>query len=193
MNKFIFGLFLITYGILKMTISSLVVILPEKQRIALTELPVLGSFFENNDSTIASKVFNLCFFIYGMDSFIHGLYLNRWVITTQPFIITHAGAYIFHFILGVFMFSFFYSLINVNNSSYIIYGVYVGLFMLIMVPGMYLYNTHHDTKLTVSPASIASLLTFGIILFIGTKIYIQNPSRLVSVANIIAIPMNSIM
>jgi len=193
MNKFIFGLFLITYGIIKMTISSLVLILPEKQRIALTKMPVLGSFFENKDSTIASKVFNLCFFIYGVDTFIHGLYLNRWLITTQPFILTHTGSYIFHFILGVFMFSFFYSLLNVNNSSYIIEGIYAGLFMLMMVPVMYIYNMNHDSKLKVSPASIASFLTIGILLFVGTIIYIQNPTRLMSVVNIIAIPMNSIM
>ena len=109
-------------------------------RTDLQTIKILGNLFVDNDSTIARKVFNLCFFIYGIDSLLHGLYLNRIIFKTVPWFLTHRFAYILHFVLGVFMFILFYALVDVNDASYVMEGIYSGLILLSLVPIMYMYN-----------------------------------------------------
>ena len=140
MNHYVFGYALIIFGLFKIIISVLNEVVPENILKMLQTIPVFGYFFQDDDTTIARKVFNLCIFIYGIDSFIHGLYLNRILFTTQPWFLTHVSAYLFHFVLGSFMFAIFYTLFDLNESFYVVEGIYTGLILLSIVPIMYMYN-----------------------------------------------------
>ena len=192
MNKQLFGLFLIMYGCYKLIVSSLNE-LPDGLTKQIRDVPALSGFFQNNDETTARLIFNLCFFIYGIDSLVHGLYLNRIGITQQMWILTHEGAYTFHAILGVFMFSLFYGLFDVNESFYIVEGVYSGLMLMTIVPIMYLYNTWSEfSKLTLNFLTISSVVSIGLLLMMGRSIMLKHPNRVPNIIDMIAILLNSL-
>ena len=192
MNKQLFGLFLIMYGCYKIIVSSLNE-LPYGLTKQIHDIPALSGVLQNNDETIARLIFNLCFFIYGIDSLVHGLYLNRIGITQQMWILTHEGAYTFHAILGVFMFSLFYGLFDVNKSFYIVEGVYSGLMLMTIVPIMYLYNTWSEfSKLTLNFLTISSVASIGLLLMVGRFIMLKHPNRVPNIIDMIAILLNSL-
>jgi hypothetical protein len=192
MNKQLFGLFLILYGCFKLIVSTINE-LPDGLIKQIHDVPVLSKFLQNNDETTARHIFNLCFFIYGIDSLIHGLYLNRIGITQQMWILTHEGAYTFHAILGVFMFSLFYGLFDVNESFYVVEGVYSGLMLMTIVPIMYIYNTWSEfSKLTLNFLTISSVVSIGLLLFVGRSIMLKYPDRVPNIIDMIAILLNSL-
>jgi hypothetical protein len=180
------------YGCYKLIVSSLNE-LPDGLTKQIRDVPALSGFFQNNDETTARLIFNLCFFIYGIDSLVHGLYLNRIGITQQMWILTHEGAYTFHAILGVFMFSLFYGLFDVNESFYIVEGVYSGLMLMTIVPIMYLYNTWSEfSKLTLNFLTISSVVSIGLLLMMGRSIMLKHPNRVPNIIDMIAILLNSL-
>jgi hypothetical protein len=190
MNKQLFGLFLILYGCFKIIVPTLNEISPESILKRLQTIPVIGGVFGDKDDTIARHVFNVCFFLYGIDSLMHGLYLNRIGITHQPWILTHEGSYIFHFALGAFMFSLFYGLVDANESFYVVEGIYSGLILMAIVPIMYMYNTWD--KLTTGLLPIFSIVSLCMILFVGHSVMLEYPDRVPNVIDIIAISLNSL-
>lgn len=192
MNKQLFGLFLILYGCFKIIVSSLNEVVPINVRQYLQHTSI-GMFFQNKDETMARHIFNFCFFLYGIDSLIHGLYLNRIGITGQPWILTHEGSYAFHAVLGVFMFSLFYGLFDVNESFYIVEGVYSGLMLMLIVPIMYIYNTWNEiSKQTPKFLTIFSALSIGFLLFVGHSIMLKHPNRVPNIIDMIGILLNSL-
>jgi len=192
MNKQLFGLFLILYGCFKLIVSTINE-LPDSLTKQIHDVPVLSKFLQNNDEINARHIFNLCFFIYGIDSLVHGLYLNRIGITQQMWILTHEGAYTFHALLGVFMFSLFYGLFDVNESFYIVEGVYSGLMLMTIVPIMYLYNTWSEfSKLTLNFLTISSVVSIGLLLMVGRSIMLKHPNRVPNIIDMIAILLNSL-
>ena len=192
MNKQLFGLFLIMYGCFKIIVSTLNE-LPDSVRKSVQDIPVLSGFLQDKDETTARHVFNFCFFIYGIDSLIHGLYLNRIGITQQMWILTHEGAYAFHAFLGVFMFSLFYGLFDINKSFYVVEGVYSGLMLMTIVPIMYIYNTWSEfSKLTLNFLTISSIVSIGLLLFVGRSIMLKHPNRVPNIIDMIAILLNSL-
>jgi hypothetical protein len=193
MNKQLFGLFLIMYGCFKIIVPTLNEIAPESLLKQLRNNPALSVVLQDNDKTIARHIFNLCFFIYGIDSLIHGLYLNRIGITQQMWILTHEGAYTFHALLGVIMFSLFYGLFDVNESFYIVEGVYSGLMLMLIVPIMYIYNTWNEiSKQTPNFLTISSALSIGLLLFVGHSIMLKHPNRVPNIIDMIGILLNSL-
>jgi hypothetical protein len=196
MNKQLFGLFLVLYGCYKI-ISSTLNELPDSLIKQVHDVPGLGVFLQNKvqnkDETIARHIFNLCFFIYGIDSLIHGLYLNRIGITQQLWILTHEGAYTFHALLGVFMFILFYGLFDVNESFYVVEGLYTGLMLMTIVPIMYIYNTWNEvSKLTPNFLIISSVVSIGLLLVVGRSIMLKQPERVPNIIDMVAILLNSL-
>lgn len=177
MNKSVLGYLLILFGIFKIYMSVSNEILPE----------------EENDTTIARHVFNLCFLIYGFDSLLHGLYLKRWFIQNPPWIITPDGSYVLHMILGLFMFVLFYSLLNVNNSLYVIEGVYSGLILLMIVPIMYWYHSIHSHKIMSTLETVSCTATIMFLLYIGYTIMIANPDRVPNLVDMSMISLNALV
>ena len=184
MNKQLFGFFLIFFGLFKIITSVLNELFPDyfKERV----------LYQKKDSTTARQVFNFCFFLYGIDSFMHGLYLNRIWITTQPWILSHTGSYAVHAILGVFMFVLFYGLFDVNESFYVVEGIYTGLLMMMLIPIMYIYNTW-GTISKASPIMIASILSIGVFVLVGRSIMLKNPDRVPNIVEMVAITINSLI
>ena len=172
MNKILFGGFLIIFGLFKIIISVLNEVSPNNFLEMIQTTPVFGFFFHKDDTTIARKVFNLCIFIYGIDSLIHGLYLNRIIFTTRHWFLTHMFAYIFHFVLGSFMFATFYTLFDLNESFYVVEGIYTGLLLLLIVPIMYMYNN----VLSAVEYTLCSI-TIGILGYIGYTIMLLKKSK----------------
>jgi len=193
MNRHVLGYILILFGILKIITSVLNEIAPDNLRRQLQEISVLGHIFEDNDTTIARQVFNLCFLIYGVDSLLHGLYLKRWFIDSPMWIITHEGTYILHMILGLFMFILFYSLLNVNKSFYVIEGIYTGIILLMIVPIMYWYNKKHDHKIMNIVETISCTVSIVFLLYIGYTIMIANPDRVPNLLDMSMITLNSLV
>ena len=188
MNHYVFGYTLIIYGLLKIIISTLNEVAPKNLRHRLQTIPVFGHLFEDDDTTIARQIFNLCFFIYGVDSLIHGLYLNRIIFTTQPWFLTHTAAYVFHFVLGLFMFATFYTLFDLNESFYVVEGVYSGLILLSMVPIMYMYNN----VLSAVEYGLGAI-PIGILGYIGYTIMLKNPDRVPNVIDLFLVSLNSLI
>jgi hypothetical protein len=192
MNKQLFGLFLLLYGSYKIIVSTLNE-LPDSLIKQVRDVPGLGVFLQNKDGTTTRHIFNLCFFIYGIDSFIHGLYLNRIGITQQLWILTHEGAYTFHALLGVFMFILFYGLFDVNESFYVVEGLYTGLMLMTIVPIMYIYNTWNEiSKQTPNFLTISSIASIGLLLFVGRSIMLKHPNRVPNIIDMIGILLNSL-
>ena len=194
MNKQLFGLFLILYGCFKLVVSVSNEIAPENIRTYLQHLPYLGGVFSDNDASVARHIFNLCFFLYGIDSLMHGLYLNRIGITSQPWILSHEGSYVVHFVLGLFMFILFYGLIDVNESFYVVEGIYTGLILLAIVPIMYLYNMMHDSvvKQTSVFLTITSFASLGLVLYVGRSIMLKRPDRVPNIIDMVGMTLNSL-
>ena len=177
MSKYFLGYFLVLFGIFKIIVSVSNEFVPEEQK----------------DETLARHVFNLCFLIYGFDSLLHGLYLKRWFIHNPPWIITHDGSYVFHMILGLFMFVLFYSLLNANDSFYVIEGIYTGIILLMIVPLMYWYNKTHDHKRMNVVETISCTVSTAFLLYIGYTIMIANPDRVPNLVDMSMITLNALV
>ena len=90
------------------------------------------------------------------------------------------------------MFSLFYGLFDVNDSFYVVEGIYTGLVMMIVIPIMHIYNTW-DTITKLSPTIILSVLSIGVLTIVGRSIMLKNPERVPNIVDIIAISINSLM
>ena len=189
MNKTqLIGLLLLLYGIFKITMATLNEIATPEMRARLINTPLIGNVFKHKDSTMARHILNWCFMLYGANTIIHGLYLNRWFIKDKPWIITHNGTYAVHAMIGVFMFGLYYLLFDVNDSFYVIEGMYTGLTFAITVPVLYMYN-NLPMKLSVPTAiSLGSLIA---ITYIGHNIMVHNPDRIPNIFDTVSIFVNS--
>jgi hypothetical protein len=182
MNRHVLGYFLILFGIYKIITSILSEFVSEELKEE-----------EKGNTIIAKHVFNICLLIYGFDSLLHGLYLKRWVIHNPPWIITHEGSYVFHMILGLFMFVLFYSLLSVNASFYVIEGIYWGLILLIITPMMYWYHSIHSHKIMSMLEIISCTVTITFLLYIGYTIMIANPERVPNLVDMSMITLNALV
>jgi hypothetical protein len=81
-------------------------------------------------------------------------------------------AYIFHFVLGSFMFATFYTLFELNESFYVVEDIYTVLLLLLIVPIMYMYNN----VLSAVEYTLCSI-TIGILGYIGYTIMLLKKSR----------------
>lgn len=187
MNFNSFGLFLILYGIFKISITGLNEVAPDNVRVYLTNIPVLGHIFEENDGTFARHAFNICFFIYGIHTLIHGLEIND-IIKVHPWITSHNANYAIHAFLGAFMFILYYTLLGVNNSLYVIEGLYYGLAMLATMPIIYLMR---NVKRTLFE-KIVSYFALCLLVYIGITIMWDNPHRIPNMFDMAAITLNSL-
>ena len=187
MNLNAFGLFLICYGIFKIAVTGLNEVAPNNLRKEyLEKIPVLGHIFEDNDGTFARHAFNICFFLYGIHTLIHGLVINDFI-HVHPWIISRDANYAIHAFLGVFMFTLYYILLGVNNALYIVEGVYSGLAMLATMPIIYLFRGVKRTFVE----KVVSYFSLFVLCYVGATIMWSNPERVPNIFDMIAILLTS--
>lgn len=187
MNLNAFGLLLICYGIFKISVTGLNEVASDNLRTHLTKLPVLGHIFEDNDGTFARHAFNICFFFYGIHTLIHGLVIND-IIHIHPWIISRDANYAIHAFLGVFMFILYYTLLGVNDSLYVIEGIYAGIAMLATMPIIYLFRGVKRTFVE----KVVSYFSLFVLFYVGATIMWNNPDRVPNMFDMIAIPLNAL-
>lgn len=187
MGNHLFGGFLIFYGALKILIIVLNFFSPDNIRNYLIKIPVLGHIFEDNDYEFAHNIFNLCFLIYGVHTLLHGLNITNHL-HVPHWILSHDANYALHLFLGMFMSIFYYSLLDVNQSFYVVEGVYVGLAFLATVPIVYLLR---DIKRTLFE-KIVSYMSLFVLTYMGIIIAQHYPNRVPNVMDMIAIPLSSL-
>jgi|688.fasta_scaffold677311_2 hypothetical protein len=187
MNLNAFGLFLICYGIFKIAVTGLNEVAPDNIRKEyLEKIPVLGHIFEDYDTTFARHAFNICFFLYGIHTLIHGLVINNFI-HIHPWIISRDANYAIHAFLGVFMFTLYYTLLKVNSKLYIVEGVYSGLAMLATMPIIYLFRGVKRTFVE----KVVSYFSLFVLCYVGATIMWSNPDRVPNVFDIIGIILTS--
>lgn len=187
MSNYLFGLFLILYGVLKMIITLLNEVSPNNLRIHLKEIPILGHIFEDEDDSFGRHAFNICFFIYGIHTLLHGLNLNNYI-SVPEWILSHDANYALHTILGLFMIVLYYSLLDVNHAFYVVEGFYSGLAILAMVPIIYLMR---DIKRSAILKVVSYFSLFAMV-YVAVFIAQKYPKRVPNVVDMIAIPLSSL-
>lgn len=187
MSNYLFGAFLILYGVLKMIITLLNEVSPTNLRLYLKEIPILGHIFEDEDDSFGRHAFNICFFIYGIHTLLHGIKLTNHI-PIPDWILSHDANYALHTVLGIFMIVLYYSLLDTNQSFYVIEGFYSGLAILAMVPIIYLLR---DVKRSML-AKVVSYSSLFLMVYISVSIAQKYPKRVPNIIDMIAIPLTSL-
>jgi hypothetical protein len=183
-EKYILGILLVIYSIVKISFGLVATIAPPKLQEQIQK-HALFKHVITDDNTFSGKFVYYCFIIYGIYSFIHGLsFMNLVSENIDSILSNHMYNYIFNFIIGIVLTVYYYFVAYTNikldkddkyHDQYIVHGIITGLLFLIFVPIMVVYNhimvfkTKINTKLLVYLLFIFMLL--GLMYFILNSVY----------------------
>lgn len=149
--KFIIGLILFIYGIIKISIGIIGSLLPENIQSKFNDYYIFKHFI-NNDNTFAGNLFLYCLMFYGMYSVLHSLHiLNILSDDFKKYVNKHAFL-IVNFIIGIILTIYYYLILYTNTNiesdnayrkTYITHGLFTGIFFLLMIP---LSNVYYKIK-----------------------------------------------
>jgi hypothetical protein len=187
-EKYILGVLLIIYGIIKISFGLVATVAPPKLQEQIKKHELFKHLI-TDDNTFSGKFVYYCFIVYGIYTFIHGLSFMNLVSENIDSILTNdMYNYIFNFIIGAILTVYYYFVAYTNvildkddkfHDQYIVHGIISGLLFLIFVPIMVVYNhimvfkAKINTKILVYLLSICALL--GLMYIILNTVYnLQN-------------------
>lgn len=187
-EKYILGILLIIYGIIKISFGLVATVAPPKLQEQIKKHELFKHLI-TDDNTFSGKFVYYCFIVYGIYTFIHGLSFMNLVSENIDSILTNdMYNYIFNFIIGAILTVYYYFVAYTNvildkddkfHDQYIVHGIISGLLFLIFVPIMVVYNhimvfkAKINTKILVYLLSICALL--GLMYIILNTVYnLQN-------------------
>ena len=187
-EKYILGVLLIIYGIIKISFGLVATVAPPKLQEQIKKHELFKHLI-TDDNTFSGKFVYYCFIVYGIYTFIHGLSFMNLVSENIDYILTNdMYNYIFNFIIGAILTVYYYFVAYTNvildkddkfHDQYIVHGIISGLLFLIFVPIMVVYNhimvfkAKLNTKILVYLLSICALL--GLMYIILNTVYnLQN-------------------
>lgn len=187
-EKYILGILLIIYGIIKISFGLVATVAPPKLQEQIKKHELFKHLI-TDDNTFSGKFVYYCFIVYGIYTFIHGLSFMNLVSENIDSILTNdMYNYIFNFIIGAILTVYYYFVAYTNvildkddkfHDQYIVHGIISGLLFLIFVPIMVVYNhimvfkAKLNTKILVYLLSICALL--GLMYIILNTVYnLQN-------------------
>ena len=187
-EKYILGILLIIYGIIKISFGLVATVAPPKLQEKIKKHELFKHLI-TDDNTFSGKFVYYCFIVYGIYTFIHGLSFMNLVSENIDSILTNdMYNYIFNFIIGAILTVYYYFVAYTNvildkddkfHDQYIVHGIISGLLFLIFVPIMVVYNhimvfkAKINTKILVYLLSICALL--GLMYIILNTVYnLQN-------------------
>jgi hypothetical protein len=187
-EKYILGVLLIIYGIIKISFGLVATVAPPKLQEQIKKHELFKHLI-TDDNTFSGKFVYYCFIVYGIYTFIHGLSFMNLVSENIDSILTNdMYNYIFNFIIGAILTVYYYFVAYTNvildkddkfHDQYIVHGIISGLLFLIFVPIMVVYNhimvvkAKLNTKILVYLLSICALL--GLMYIILNTVYnLQN-------------------
>lgn len=172
-EKYILGMLLIIYGIVKISFGLVVTVAPPK----LQEQIQKNVFFKHvitGDNTFSGKFVYYCFIVYGIYTFIHGLsFMNLVSENIESILSNDMYNYIFNFIIGAILTVYYYFVAYTNvildkddkfHDQYIVHGIITGLLFLIFVPIMVVYNHIMVVKAKINTKILVYLLSIGALL-----------------------------
>ena len=164
--KFIIGLILFIYGIIKISIGVVGSLLPANVQSKFKDIGVFKHTIDN-DTTLAGDLFLYCLIFYGIYSVLHSLHiLNILSDSFKKYVNKHAFFFVnltIGLVLSIYYFLVLYTDLdmksdNAYRKTYITHGLFTGLFFLIMVP---LSNIYYNLK----NLGMSAFTTFPIFMF----------------------------
>ena len=172
-EKYVLGILLIIYSILKISFGLVATVAPPKLQEEIQKHELFKHVI-TDDNTFSGKFVYYCFIIYGIYSFIHGLsFMNLVSENIESILSNHMYNYIFNFIIGTILTVYYYFVAYTNvkldkddkyHEQYIVHGIITGLLFLIFVPIMVVYNHIMVFKTKINTKLLVYLLFIGLLL-----------------------------
>jgi hypothetical protein len=187
-EKYILGVLLILYSILKISFGLIATVAPPKMQEQIQKHEIFKHVI-TDDNTFSGKFVYYCFIIYGIYSLIHGLsFMNLVSENIESVLSNHMYNYVFNFIIGMVLTVYYYFVAYTNikldkddkfHHQYIVHGIITGLLFLIFVPIMVIYNHIMIFKAKINTKVLAYFLficiLLGLMYFILNSVYnLQN-------------------
>jgi uncharacterized membrane protein len=150
----ILGVFLILFGLLKITVGIFAFLPKEK-----VKDKIHSRFHEwlAYDTTVAGRLYKVVLFIFGIYTFMHGLHKFHWLPhVISQYIVTRLNLYMMNLVMGLILVVFYvlvvYSPLNIpqkqdHKNGYILKGILPGLVFITMIPILMIYHSFRDNGL----------------------------------------------
>jgi drug/metabolite transporter (DMT)-like permease len=182
-KEILIGLILINYGILKLFIGFTTILTSDEFKNYIRTYNPSLKILIPYDETLAAKMLEITFIIFGIYSLLHGL--DKFHVITkniQTFIDSRKTVYLLYGIIGIFL-TLFYTLVVYTNipieknikelDRYKVVGIISGLSFLIMLPILLIFHKivdHGIFSIFKHTRSIICFLSICIIFFFMFKI-----------------------
>jgi hypothetical protein len=201
-RRVIVSILLITYGIIKITISVIALVLPFQMRQYVTETVPMIKPFLPGDSSFPGLILDIVLFLFGAYSLVQGLvYLDIMPQSFAKFWSDPMLAYVFNNVLGLILVVMFtlilYTNIPIKKSeqqyyTYKMFGLIGGYMFLCSMPVIYLFRNGLKGPLSVNMIWLLMTLLVIITYNLSQEIHrVFDNLRKAEWLTLLSIPLNS--
>ena len=181
--QYLLGALLILYGILKIGIGLIAILLTGKEREKVSNVPII-KYIISGDSTMSGKMFDVALMLFGLFSVVHGLHFIDILPRPMHFMMYNGFTYGVYAMLGMFLTIYFLLVLFTNvhipkddvyRERYMVEGLGSGIMFLNIGAFLILYHAyvHKDGKGLPFPWAIMLGISIPIGLYFLVHIFID--------------------